>query len=131
MNMLKHEKRGCGIRIKFDEISEEKLTKTLNELLNDPKYSENAQILAKRFRDRPLSASETVVYWTEYVARHNGAHFLQAVGNEMNFMQFHLIDIYFALALVIIIVFGMLRKLIKVLYQTVMRDEKLKKKKNL
>lgn len=129
--MLKHEKRGCGIRIKFDEISEAKLTKALDELLNDPKYTENAQNLSKRFRDRPMSPAEAVVFWTEFAARHKGAPHLKAVGNEMNFFQFHLIDVYCVLALVIIIVLGILRKLIKVLYRAVIKHEKLKNKKNL
>lgn len=131
MNMLKYELRGCAIRVKFDEITEEKMSKALNELLYDPKYFTNAQKLSKRFRDRPMTPQESVVFWTEYIARHDGAEFLQAAGNNMTFLQLHLIDIYCALLLIFIIVLAVLRKLIKLLHRMLLSDgEKMKNKKN-
>jgi glucuronosyltransferase len=130
MNMLKYELRECGIRIKFDEITEEKLTKALSDLLNNSKYTKNAQKLSRRFRDRPMTPQESVVFWTEYVARHDGAEFLRAAGNDMNFIQFHLIDVYCVLLSILIIFLALLRKAIKFSYHAVANNEKLKVKKN-
>lgn len=132
MNMLKYELHGCGIQIMFDEISEDKLMKALIELLNNPKYTHNAQQLSRRFRDRPMTPQESVVFWTEYVARHDGAEFLRAAGNDMNFIQFHLIDIYCFLLSIVVIVLAVLRKVIKFLYHAVASNhQKLKSKKNM
>ena len=58
MNMAKVEARGCGIQVIYEEISEENLTKAINELLNNPKYLENAKKTSKRFKDRPLTPQQ-------------------------------------------------------------------------
>jgi len=38
----------------------------------------NSKIVSDRFRDRPMSPAESVVYWTEYVIRHKGAPHLKS-----------------------------------------------------
>lgn len=106
--MNKVESRGCGLQVIYEEISEEKLTKAINELLSNPKYQENAKEVATRFRDRPMTPQESVVYWTEYVARHQGATFLRAAGNDLNFFQFYLIDVCVVLALGLILAISLI-----------------------
>ena len=95
MNMKSALDRGNGLRVPMDEINEEIVMKTLAELLNNPKYLENAQDIARKFNDRPLTPEQSVVYWTEYAARHKGAKFLRAAGIDLNYIQFHNWDVYF------------------------------------
>ena len=87
MNMAKTTARGYGLQILVPEITEENLSYRINELLNNPKYNENAKKISEIFNDRPRTPQEEVVYWTEYVARHNGAPHLQAASVNLNFIR--------------------------------------------
>lgn len=129
--MNKVESRGCGLQVIYEEISEERLTNAINELLNNPKYSKNAKEVAARFNDRPMSPKETVVYWTEYVARNKGAPYLRAAGNDLNFVQFYLIDVCAFLILCTIAMLTLIylsgKYLIEKIFMSKVKDEKFKK----
>ena len=64
-------------------------------------FYQRMQELSRVFKDRPKTPQETVVYWTEYVIRHNGAPHLQALGADMPLYRYLMLDII-ALAFVIL-----------------------------
>lgn len=103
MNMAKSEARGYGLSVNYNDISEEILTKTLNELLSNPKYRNNAKEISIRFNDRPMTPQNAVIYWTEYAVRHKGAFHLRAHSRNLNFVEFNLIDVYATLFVVLIL----------------------------
>lgn len=103
MNMAKTMARGNGLQIYFDEITEESVEKALNELLSNSTYSENAKTASERFRDRPLTPKQSVVFWTEYLARHKGAPFLSGMGKRLSFIELHLLDVHIFLIFVALI----------------------------
>lgn len=45
------------------------------------------------FKDRPMTPQQTVVYWTEYVLRHNGSSRLQSMAHIMPLYQYLLLDV--------------------------------------
>ncbi len=49
--------------------------------------------LSQSFRDRPMSPKQTVIYWTEYVIRNNGAPQLRTSGADMPLYQYFFLDI--------------------------------------
>lgn len=55
------------------------------------------------FKDRPLSALRTAVFWTEYVIRHRGAKHLQSNAVHLNFFQLHLLDVWGLLLIIALI----------------------------
>jgi len=57
------------------------------------RYQQNAQIASDRFKDRPMSPSESVVYWTEYVLSHNGAPHLKSHSLNLTWYQYLLVDV--------------------------------------
>ena len=132
MNMAKAVSREYGLKIDLDEITEEKVSKALNDLLSNPKYKENAKIISKRFVDRPMTPKEAVVYWTEYAFRHKGAPHLRAAGNDLNFIEFHLIDVYLTLGLIASIIFYInfivLKFILRRIFKKKNDSKKLKKK---
>jgi glucuronosyltransferase len=128
--MNKVESRGCGLQVVYEEISEEKLTKAINELLNNPKYHKNAKEVAARFNDRPMTPQESVVYWTEYVARHKGAPFLRAAGNDLSFIQFYLIDVCIVLILSFFLLITLIYLSGKFLFSKLFNKNSGKEKKN-
>ena len=103
MNMAKAVTRGYGLQVFPEEITEEKVHETLSELLANPIYQNNAELIASQFNDRPLTPKETVVYWTDYAVRHKGAPHLKALGNSLGYLQLHLIDVY-----LVLIMFGVI-----------------------
>lgn len=58
--------------------------------------------LSIAFKDRPLPPQKSVVYWTEYVIKHNGTSHLESVGSELPFYQYFMLDIFTFIAAVII-----------------------------
>lgn len=57
------------------------------------RYREAAKTLSERFQDRPLSAIDTAVYWTEYVIRHKGAPHLRSAGADLPLYKYLLLDV--------------------------------------
>lgn len=50
--------------------------------------------LSEIYRDRPATALETAVYWTEYVIRHKGAKHLRYPAADLNFFQYYSLDVF-------------------------------------
>uniref|UniRef100_A0A182KE60 UDP-glucuronosyltransferase n=1 Tax=Anopheles christyi TaxID=43041 RepID=A0A182KE60_9DIPT len=105
INLAKVEKEGWAYVLKHTDISVETFSKAVNEVLHNPRYRENVQRLSTLFRDRPQSAMETAIYWTEYVIRHKGAHHLRYPGADMNFWKRHSFDVLAFLGLVVFVIF--------------------------
>lgn len=55
--------------------------------------AEAARSVSQRYRDQPLTPLETAVFWTEYVLRHRGAPHLRSASVDLNFVQYHNLDV--------------------------------------
>ncbi|XP_070498448.1 UDP-glycosyltransferase UGT5-like [Chironomus tepperi] len=119
MNMAKFESHGNSIQILYEDINEKVLSEALNEILNNPKYMENAKKFAVRFKDRPLTPRQSVVYWTEFTARNKDFNYLKSTASDMNFIQLHLIDVYFVIFSAIAVVLLLIYKCVKFLLSSV------------
>ncbi|XP_046662637.1 UDP-glucosyltransferase 2-like [Homalodisca vitripennis] len=91
---IKHlERRDTCIQLDFDNLSEETISRAVSEIINNPKYRDNMRRLSLQFRDRPMTALQSAVYWTEYVIRHHGAPHLQPASVHLPFYQYLLLDV--------------------------------------
>lgn len=113
MNMKRAVAKGYALSLDFRTLDEENFSETLNELLTNPKYDQNARRLSKIFKDRPMDPKQTVVYWTEHVIRQGGASYLQVEAHNMSYIEFHLIDVYAFLFAASLILFYIFCKIIK------------------
>ena len=68
------------------------------------RYSKNMKTLSTIFKDRPLSAMDTAIYWIEYVIRHKGAYHLRSPAADMHFYEYLLLDV---ILFVIFIIFSL------------------------
>jgi hypothetical protein len=93
-------KEGWGIRLDFKTLKENDLVDAIQEILGNPKYKENVQHLSNLYRDRPISALETAVFWVEHIIRHHGAPHLHYFGADQNFIQRNSLDVFGFLAIV-------------------------------
>lgn len=57
------------------------------------RYANNAKKASRIYNDRPLSPSESVVYWTEYVIRHEGAPHMKSNAWNLTWYQYYLLDV--------------------------------------
>ncbi|XP_012257815.2 UDP-glycosyltransferase UGT5-like [Athalia rosae] len=85
--------RGAAIILQLEDLTEKTLSDGLNEILNNPRYRRDAKAVSEAYRDRPSSALETAVWWTEYVARGKGVPFLPSVATHLSFVQYYLLDV--------------------------------------
>lgn len=121
MNAARAVEGGYALQLDYrdPDFTEEKVEQLINELLNNPKYIENARHRSKLFHDRPMSPMETAVYWVEYVIRHKGADHLKNAGTKLPLYKYLMIDV---LVFVLLIVFLSL-KVIKIAYKKFNRKQ--------
>lgn len=129
MNLEFASSQGRAISLEIDDVNEEMFSDSLNKLLKDPKYQENAKITAKRYNDRPMTPQVTVTYWTQFIARHDGAEFLNAAGNKLSAIEFHLIDVYATLLAIFIFMIFIIYVILRALYRRLFSAKKVKKQK--
>ncbi|KAE9535554.1 hypothetical protein AGLY_007455 [Aphis glycines] len=97
---------GMAISMDLLSTSKEKLSNAISKLINDESYAKNAKIASIRFKDRPMTPQQSVVYWTEYVIRHKGAPHLKSHALNLTWYQYLLLDVMFvALTFVFLVTF--------------------------
>lgn len=131
-NVAQVVKEGWGLSVSFDELTEPLLSGVVQEVLRDPKYREQVQGRALLYKDRPMGALETGVYWIEYVIRHHGAPHLHYQGADLNAFQLALLDVYAFIIGVLYIVYKAVvligRKVKRALFGGAKSDQKKKNK---
>ncbi|KRT85102.1 Glycosyltransferase [Oryctes borbonicus] len=95
LNIRNSVSKGVAIEIPYNQITEEKLVVAIQSLLNDPTFKTNTERVSRLFKDRPMSALDTAVYWVEYVIRHNGAPHLRSIAADLPWYQYYLLDVIF------------------------------------
>jgi len=85
---------GFGLSMSLLTLEEKPFRDNILEIIENPKYTQKVRAFSKLFRDRPLTARQTVLYWTEYVLRHHGAPHLQSPLLHMNFIAANNLDVY-------------------------------------
>ncbi|XP_036332574.1 UDP-glycosyltransferase UGT5-like [Rhagoletis pomonella] len=101
LNLLQAQTAGRGLSLDFRTFTREDLKQGLEELLYNPKYLDTAKRFSRIFRDRPMGPRETLLYWIDYVVRHNGARHLRAAGMDLKWYQFYLLDVAALVAAVV------------------------------
>lgn len=92
MNVRKAIQSGYALALDFANLSREDFKATILELLENPKYINNAKTKSSIYHDQPIKPLDLAIYWTEYILRHKGAVHLQNPAQKMNFLQKHSID---------------------------------------
>lgn len=103
-NVAQVVREGWGISVNFDELSESLLTDAVLKVLENPSYREHIHKRAMLYKDRPMAALETAVFWVEYVIRHHGAQHLHYQGADLNMLQSALLDVYVFLGASLLVV---------------------------
>lgn len=113
---------GIAVRVEYTAITKEKVLKALREVLENPRYKQNALAVARIFHDRPMSPLDTAIFWTEYVIRHGGAPHMRSAALHLSWYQYLLLDV---IAFLLVIGAGILITLY-IIVRKVLRSLKLK-----
>uniref|UniRef100_A0A1I8QCL4 UDP-glucuronosyltransferase n=1 Tax=Stomoxys calcitrans TaxID=35570 RepID=A0A1I8QCL4_STOCA len=120
MNVKNAVKAGYALSFKVADITKDSLKSAIMELWTNPRYAQAVQQKSKYFRDTPLTPLETATYWMEYVIRHKGCAHMRNAGLDLNFIQYHNIDVFVILAaavvLLVTLLVAILRKLKHLLF---------------
>ncbi|GAB6026700.1 hypothetical protein CHUAL_013210 [Chamberlinius hualienensis] len=109
-NMAMVKVHGIGDYLDWKTFTSQELLQIIRKILADKGYKEKSMKKSIVFKDRLQNPIETAAYWIEYVARHNGAHFLKPSYDSLNFFQYFLLDVIGAVFAVIILVGILLMK---------------------
>lgn len=97
------------------------------------RYRKRAKEIAALYADRPMTAAQDAVWWTEYVVRNKGALHLRPLAAELPLYQYLLLDVVAlflaAVAAVLFAVIIVAKKLVRSVTSTQPRKSKTKSKK--
>ncbi|VVC32608.1 UDP-glucuronosyl/UDP-glucosyltransferase [Cinara cedri] len=102
---------GMAITMELMSVTKQQFLYNIKELLSNTNYTKNAKITANRFKDRPMTPQESVVYWTEYVIRHNGAHHLKSEALNLTWYQYLLLDVISVVAVLFVVLIYLMYKM--------------------
>ncbi|XP_052461754.1 UDP-glucuronosyltransferase isoform X3 [Carassius gibelio] len=96
--------RGVAETLSIYDLTSEKLLVALRKVINDKSYKEKMTELSAIHRDRPIEPLDLAVFWTEFVMRHKGAAHLRSAAHELNWIQYHTLDVIGFLILILVTV---------------------------
>ncbi|XP_074857753.1 UDP-glucuronosyltransferase 1-2-like isoform X1 [Carettochelys insculpta] len=101
-NAKRIESRGAGVTLNVLEITAEDMSDALNTVIYNKSYKDNIMHLSALHLDRPIHPLDLSVHWIEFVMRHKGAPHLRPAAHDLNWMQYHSLDVIaFLLAVVL------------------------------
>uniref|UniRef100_A0A672SIW8 UDP-glucuronosyltransferase n=1 Tax=Sinocyclocheilus grahami TaxID=75366 RepID=A0A672SIW8_SINGR len=96
--------RGVAETLSIYDLTSEKLLVALRKVINDKSYKEKMTELSAIHRDRLIEPLDLAVFWTEFVMRHKGAAHLRPAAHELNWIQYHSLDVIGFLILILVTV---------------------------
>uniref|UniRef100_A0ABM0MJH2 2-hydroxyacylsphingosine 1-beta-galactosyltransferase-like n=1 Tax=Saccoglossus kowalevskii TaxID=10224 RepID=A0ABM0MJH2_SACKO len=84
--------KGMAVILNISTLTSDELYDAVIKVINTPSYNENAKKISAIHKDKPMSASDTVVFWIGFVIKHDGQH-LGAEAFNLSFIEYFLIDI--------------------------------------
>ncbi|KAM6396576.1 UDP-glucuronosyltransferase 1A1-like isoform 3-T3 [Pluvialis apricaria] len=102
-NAKRVETRGAGLTLNILEMTSEDISTALKAVINDKKYKENIKRLSDLHLDRPIHPLDLAVHWVEFVMRHKGAPHLRPAAHDLNWIQYHSLDVIAFLVAVVLL----------------------------
>ncbi|XP_032549750.1 UDP-glucuronosyltransferase 1-6-like isoform X6 [Chiroxiphia lanceolata] len=102
-NAKRVESRGAGLTLNILEMTSQDISTALRAVINDKTYKENIQRLSDLHLDRPIHPLDLAVHWVEFVMRHKGAPHLRPAAHDLNWVQYHSLDVLGFLLLVLLL----------------------------
>ncbi|XP_030613831.1 UDP-glucuronosyltransferase-like [Archocentrus centrarchus] len=105
--------RGAAEKLSIYDTTTGELLSALKKLINDKRYKEKMVELSQIHLDRPTDPVDLAVFWTEFVMRHKGASHLRVAAHDLNWIQYHSLDVLLFFAVILITVLWMTLKCVR------------------
>ncbi|XP_028153804.1 UDP-glucosyltransferase 2 [Diabrotica virgifera virgifera] len=129
-NARQSESDGYTKVIELQQLTEELLSSTIEEVISNRKYRDNVKTRSKIFHDRQVKPMDDAVYWIEYIVKHNGANHLKVNYLNMPWYQYYLVDVFVVVFSVIFLVLFVIKKTVCfMLRKLCKKSDKMKVKK--
>ncbi|XP_055635695.1 UDP-glycosyltransferase UGT5-like [Toxorhynchites rutilus septentrionalis] len=86
------EHRGMGVVLPYEQITRESVYEALKKAL-EPVKMENAKRVSFSYRNRPQTAVDTAVWWSEHVVATGGLPLAKTYATEMPWYSYHVLDL--------------------------------------
>lgn len=126
-NALRAVSTGYGRMKKFQLLTAENLYENINELLTNKSYYNRAKRLSALYNDNVVHPMDELMYWIEYVCRHDGASHLKSKAVNMSWFSYLLLDLVAAALILLFVAFTFIKFIVKSLC---VRQRKSKSKSN-
>ncbi|XP_071455782.1 uncharacterized protein [Hetaerina americana] len=100
MNMMRIRHLGVGVQLDAENLTASNILHAVNEILDDPTYSENMKRLQAIVTDQKDDPLERAIYWIEYVIRHKGAKHLKPAAFYLQWYQICMLDVLLVLVVI-------------------------------
>ncbi|KAK4876034.1 hypothetical protein RN001_012456 [Aquatica leii] len=124
MNVAVAELNGFAKSLPFNDLNEETFENALNEVLNNPKYAENARWRSKIMHDEPMKPLDKAMFWIEYVLRHNGAPHLRTNALDLHWWQLLSLDVTAFTLIVLFVILYIVGKICKLIANCICKKDK-------
>ncbi|CAH0551769.1 unnamed protein product [Brassicogethes aeneus] len=119
---------GFSLTLLYKDLNEETFSKTIREVLDNPKFRLNVEKRSQIMHDKQVKPLEKAIYWTEYVIRHKGAAHLQVAGVYLPLYKYLLLDVFSFIFLSLITVLFVLKIVLQKVFCCKRRPERSEKK---
>ncbi|KAG5891753.1 hypothetical protein JTB14_012487 [Gonioctena quinquepunctata] len=87
-------RRSLGLEVDYSSLTASGFLDSINEMILNPKYSQNMKQLSKILRDQPQTPLERAIFWIEFTLRHNGTHIFDPKTRDLSFFVSSSLDIH-------------------------------------
>ena len=100
------EAKGTGIVIQKYHITKDVIVSAIRKITDDESYKNNAKLLSRMVKAKPMSAEEKIIRYTEFAAEFGDIGALQSEGRNLHWIQLYSIDVLvFLLSILLILLF--------------------------
>ncbi|KAM3607506.1 uncharacterized protein V6R79_008946 [Siganus canaliculatus] len=121
--------RGAAVKLSVFDVTSEKLVTALNKIIHEKSYKEKISEMSRLHLDRPVDPLNLAAFWTEFVMRHQGAAHLRVAAHELNWIQYHSLDVIGLLIIILLTILWVTLKCCLFCTRKCLRKETAKKKK--
>ncbi|XP_034549108.1 UDP-glucuronosyltransferase-like [Notolabrus celidotus] len=118
--------RGVAEKLSIFDVTTENLVAALKKIIHEKSYTEKAMEMSKVHLDRPVQPLELAVFWTEFVMRHGGASHLKVSAHDLNWIQYHCLDVIGLFIIIILTVVWVTLKCCSFCFRKCFRKESAK-----
>ena len=129
-NAFEAQHKGFGLAIPFQELTQEKLSTAIQDILKNPSYSNQARIQGSFMSDQPQHPLDKAVWWMEFLLRHKGKNYLKSPVHDLTWYQYFMLDVVAFLILALSIIFYIFYKILCCLFGLCRKKKQTKEKQN-